>query len=122
MRRAILFVTLVVTVMGTTSVAVGAQSFLHERDPLSSMTFLPQTPTALTSSRPSAARTANDKALQALTAQKLAVLNAPPPAMDCKMVREAAQGIDPAIRKPGTLPGGPALSGRVITVPACPKP
>lgn len=122
MRRAILFLTLVAAVTGTMEVTAGAQSLAHGRNPLSSMTFLPQTPTPLTPSLPSPARKANDKALEALTAQKLAALNAATSgATDCKMVREAVQGVDPAIRKPAVTPGGPSFSGRVIAMPSCAK-
>jgi hypothetical protein len=121
MRRAILFVTLTTAAVSLAPGVLGAQSLMHDRNPLSSMTFLPQGPNALLVPSPvPPAKNAGNKALEALTAQKLADVKAP--AMDCKMVREAAQGIDPAIRKPGTTAGGPSFSGRVITMPSCAKP
>ena len=83
------------------------------------MTFLPQGPNALVPPPAPPGKNSGDKALQALTAQKLEELNAPPAGIDCKMVREASQGIDPAMRKPATSPGGPSFSGRVITMPSC---
>jgi hypothetical protein len=120
MRRAVLSVTLITAVVGMAQAGICAQSLMHDRNPLPSMTFLPDGPNALVRP-PAPPATSGDKTLQALTAQKLAALNAPPAGIDCKMVREASQGIDPAIRKPGTPPGSPSFSGRVITMPSCAK-
>ena len=121
MRRVVLFVTLTTAAVGMAPVGLRAQSLMHDHNPLSSMTFLPQAPTPLVPSPAPPAKRSGDQALQALTAQKLAELNRSPAGIDCKMVREASQDVDPAIRKPGTPPGSPSFSGRVMTMPSCAK-
>ncbi len=121
MRRVGVLITAMTAAVGMAQAGVGAQSPVHGRNPFSSMTFLPQAPNPLAPPPAPSSESPSATALAAATAQKLAELNAPPPALDCKMVREAAQGIDSAIRKPATTPGGPSLSGRVITMPSCAK-
>lgn len=121
MRRVVLCLILTSATVAIAEAGLGAQTPVHERHPFSSMTFLPQGPNPPGPSPAPSSESPNAKALAVATGQKLAELNAPPAALDCKMVREAAQGIDPAIRKPATPPGGPSFAGRVITMPSCSK-
>jgi len=114
MRRAILFATLVTVTAALNTVRIDAQTKVHRGTRFDSLSFLPP---EWANPKPVVPPSDVTTALAQLTAQKIDALT-PPPGIDCKMAREASQGIDPGMRKPGTSPGGPSFSGRIIPAPS----
>ncbi|MEO8481329.1 MAG: hypothetical protein ABI634_03915 [Acidobacteriota bacterium] len=120
MRRRILSMTLATAMVVTSGAGLGAQSRFHTGARFPSMTFMPPQPASQALPAPRSKLSQAAKALEQATAEKLVTVNAPPAAIDCEMVRQAGQGIDPKIRK-STSPTTAPVSGGVVTMPSCAK-